>query len=339
MKIIIDYESRWCNSFLARSNNEPAPKNGRKFIASIAELKKPNTNNYISHLDLTKDTIMGILCRLIGDQRKLYQSLTASDYYFKDFKKEDITFDDIVAKRIVSNEVVFLRNLTGSTDQNSFTGMINTNHPVFTSNYSAEFWGVLALTFDELVDFIINDNYKIDSEIDLDPLTIKATFESFKGNKKCDNKAKQAADILQNKFEKFKPFDAKGNLKTSPMYCSALYLQLERLEQKFDMTTAKSKSGGITGVSKNGFTAKDFMDNYTTGKKKPIYGNPYIKTEYIKGQGKVNKMLQKASGKLIINLNINQDKARELKQLIENAGVSAFPLGKKGLAYVSKIKL
>jgi hypothetical protein len=54
--------------------------------------------------------------------------------------------------------------------------------------------------------------------------------------------------------------------------------------------------------------------------------------------GKVESTLQKASGVLEITLNISPEKAQELKQMIANAGVSAFPLGKKGLAYVSKIR-
>ena len=43
MKIIIDYESSWRNSFLDpdTSNNEPLPKNGRKFVGSMTSLKKP----------------------------------------------------------------------------------------------------------------------------------------------------------------------------------------------------------------------------------------------------------------------------------------------------------
>ena len=72
------------------------------------------------------------------------------------------------------------------------------------------------------------------------------------------------------------------------------------------------------------------MDSFTTGAKKKIWGNPYMKKEQIKGEGEVVSLMTKASGKLEINIDVNRDKAREIKTLIENAGVSSFIWGKKG---------
>ena len=63
MKIVIDYESSWRNSFLDGSNNEPLPKKGRNYIASMTELQKEE--NFISR-QITKDTELGVLIRLIG---------------------------------------------------------------------------------------------------------------------------------------------------------------------------------------------------------------------------------------------------------------------------------
>ena len=57
-----------------------------------------------------------------------------------------------------------------------------------------------------------------------------------------------------------------------------------------------------------------------------------------KGEGEIVSVLTKASGKLIINLNISKEQARDLEEKIENAGVSSFYLGKKGLAYVTDIR-
>ena len=80
MKIVVKYDSSWRNSFLDGNNNEPLPKKGRKYIASMTSLKK--SENFIKR-DITKDTIMGVLNRLIGDQRKLYQSREDENYYFR----------------------------------------------------------------------------------------------------------------------------------------------------------------------------------------------------------------------------------------------------------------
>jgi hypothetical protein len=82
---------------------------------------------------------------------------------------------------------------------------------------------------------------------------------------------------LKANFDAAEYIDSKGMVKPIMFYCSALYLQVLRLREKhFDLSNALTKSGGISGISKRGFTAKDFMDRFTTGSKKPIWGNPYI---------------------------------------------------------------
>lgn len=339
MRIIIEYESSWRNSFLDGSNDEPLPKKGRNFIASMTELKKPE--NFYQRT-ITKNTVMGILSRLIGDQRKLYVARQSEYYYFAD-KEQLITFED--KPNVINHEIAYIRNMKGSTDQNSFTGMIKVNDPIFLSDYSQEFWGILLLNIEQLCDFILDDKlinqFDIETPISLDPISILNRLE-FIGKSKpiqAENRLKQASDQLMILFDKYKPLNAKGLQLILPMYCSALYLQLKRLESKYDMSNAKSKMGGISGISNNGFTPKDFMKQYTTGKQKLIYGNPYIHEEFIKGEGKVKHNLTKASGQLEITLDISTDIAKELKQMIDNAGVSPFYVGKKGLAYVSAMHL
>lgn len=337
MKILIDYESSWRNSFLDGSNNEPLPKKGRNFIASMTELKKET--NYKPR-EITLDTVLGVLNRLIGDQRKLYQSqqeLGGKRHYFSDIT-HTIRFED--KPQVINQEIAYIRNMKGNTDQNSFTGMIKVNDPAFQSDYSSQFWSVLALDFNQLCDFVLEDMpVRSESEIELDPVSILNRLEEINEIKTVafDEKPKLAMEKLSSIFEKFKPLDTKGQLKVLPMYCSALYLQLQRLDRHYDMSSAKSKMGGISGISNNGFTPKDFMDRYTTGSKKLIYGNPYVREEFIKGEGKTKRTLIKASGQLEIHLDIDLDKSIELKNLIDCAGVSSFYLGKKGLAYVSRI--
>lgn len=339
MRIIIEYESSWRNSFLDGSNDEKLPSKGRNFVASMTELKK--SENYFQR-EVTKNTVMGILSRLIGDQRKLYQARESEDYYFSDIEQL-ISFED--KPKVINREIAYIRNMKGSTDQNSFTGMIKVNDPIFLSDYSAEFWGVLALDIEQLCEFILNDklvkNFEINTLISLDPISVLTRLEVIAKSKPVETEGviKQASDKLASLFDKYKPLNSKGLQLLLPMYCSALYLQMQRLEQRYDMTTAKSKMGGISGISNNGFTPKDFMDKYTTGAKKLIYGNPYVREEFVKGEGKINHNLTKANGQLEIILDIDNEKAKELKQMIDNAGVSSFYLGKKGLAYVADIRL
>ncbi len=133
MKITIEYESSWRNSFLDGSNNEPLPKKGRKFISSMTELKK--AENYISR-SVTKDTVMGILNRLIGEQAKLYQARQRENYYFTEIESL-LQESDIVDEPHITNEVVYIRNMLGSDDQNSFSGMIKDNDPVFSGSVNS----------------------------------------------------------------------------------------------------------------------------------------------------------------------------------------------------------
>lgn len=337
MKITIDYEASWRNSFLDGCNDEPLPKKGRNFTASMTELKKPEN---FHQREISVNTVMGILNRLIGDQRKLYQSRNEYGdipYYFSNIE-DKVSFID--KPSVVNHEITYIRNMKGSTDQNSFTGMIKVNDPVFQSDYSNEFWGVLALNINELIDFILKKK-SVTTIIPLDPVLILNRLEVIKKEKPIlhEGTVKQASDFLLSKFEKYKPLNKKNEQLILPLYCSALYLQMERLESLYDMTSAKSQRGGISGISNNGFTPKDFMDRYTTGKKKLIYGNPYIREEYAKGEGKFKHKLTKASGQLEISLDIDFEQAKDLKQKIDNAGVSSFYLGKKGLAYVSNIEI
>ncbi|MBE0357847.1 type I-Fv CRISPR-associated protein Cas5fv [Pseudoalteromonas aliena] len=336
MKIEIKYESSWRNSFLDGSNDEPLPKTGRKFIGSMKSLNDKKNTNYISR-NVSHNTVMGLLNRLIGDQRKLYQSRQSDEYYFKGVESL-VTFED--KPSYINQEMTYIRNISGSEDQNSYTGMIQVDAPIFTSDYSEQLWGVLQLDLNELYEFILHDK-KVTKTILHNPLIIIAKLEELFGLKPIPNaaKASDTFNFLQSKFEKFNGLNPKGEIVPIRLYCSALYLQLERLANDFDVSTAKTKAGGLSGISNNGFTKKDFMSRYTSGEKKKIWGNPYIRKEKIKGVGEVTSLMSKAGGTLNINIDIDRSTAKNLLEIIENAGVSSFYLGKKGLAYVSNIRI
>lgn len=338
MRIIIEYESSWRNSFLDGSNSEPLPKGGRNFIGSMTTLKQ--AGNFI-HRSITKDTVMGVLNRLIGEQRKLYQARQDPNYYFADIEAE-FQEADIVDKPSITQEMVYIRNITGSTDQNSFTGMIKANDPAFKSDFSSALWEILWLTLEEVVDFILNGRSLPSTRNDLDPITVIEQLEILNAEKpvEVEEEVKQALEKIQQTFPEVEyKLNAKGQLTPISLYTSALYMQLEMLKDSFDLSSSLTKSGGLSGISKRGFTKKDFMDRYTTGGKKLIWGNPYLLKERKKGEGEVVSKLNKASGQLEINLNIPRERAKDLELKIESAGVSAFYLGKKGLAYVKDIRI
>lgn len=328
MRITIRYDSSWCNSFLDGSNNEPVPKKGRKYIASITNLK--NEKNFIQR-NINKDTIMGILNRLIGDQRKLYQSRRDENYYFANIE-DKVSCNDAPQ---FTQEMTYLRNISGSTDQNSFTGAIKSDDMTFNSDYSKEFWGVLALDTNELINFVVSNELAV-KELSLNPISVISKLELLNKEKaltKNENLAK-VISIFTEKFGDINYFNNKDGIVVISLYTSALYLQLDRLSKIYDMSSAKTRVGGISGISKRGFTKKDFMDRFTTGAKKKIWGNPYIHETFAKGEGKTKNLMTKASGKLDIIIDISKDEAKEIRKMIYNAGVSSFYLGKKGLAFV-----
>lgn len=332
MKIVIEYDSCWRNSFLDGSNNEPINKGGRNFVGSMTNLKK--AGNFI-HREVTIDTVMGVLNRLIGDQRKLYQSRLSPNYYFKTLEHQ-VSFVDRPLQQ-PSSEIVYLRNMNGNTDQNSFSGVLVVNEPMFTSGFSAELWSVLWMDWEQLCTHIVEEKEGIVTP-ELDPLIICEQFENAGKLKpvSVSGLAEKALNELKLHFPEVEYLN-KGFILPGAFYCSALYLQLKRLEKRFDMSTIKTKAGGISGVSKRTFTKKDFMKRFTTGNGKLIFGNPYLLKERVKNEGEITSVLTKASGSLDIKIDIDVAKGNELKTMIENAGVSSFFLGKKGLAYVSQI--
>ncbi len=334
MRIAIEYEASWRNSFLDGNNNESLPKGGRKFIGSMTNLK--NDQNYIQR-EISLDTVMGILNRLIGDQRKLYQARDDAKYFFKDIEPH-IKFHD--QPKHVNTEVAYIRNITGSTDQNSYTGMIMVNEPVFNSDYSESLWSILALDLDQLCLWVLNGTSPKHS-IELNPLVIVERLEDLNKLKPVplDGVFKPIYEHFSKHFSKFNGLNKRGEILPISLYCSSLYLQLERLASDFDLSTALTKSGGLSGISNNGFTKKDFMSRYTTGEKKKIWGNPYMREEFVKGEGRSKRLLTKVNGELHIDIDVDRDLGKEIEKMINGAGVSSFYLGKKGLAYVTDIRI
>ena len=108
MKISLEYESCWRNSFLDGSNNEALPKKGRNFVGSMKNLE--NSENY-KQRKITLDTVMGVLNRLIGDQRKLYQSRIGNTYYFKSIGKHKtyiLSANYFIIGMLLLNSIVLL---------------------------------------------------------------------------------------------------------------------------------------------------------------------------------------------------------------------------------------
>lgn len=380
MQIFIEFDSIWQNSFLHGSDAKSiGEKPNGKY--NKRDFKATSKSNEVDHREITKSTILGVLSRLIGDQRKLYDARTSDNYYFKDME-DSISFKKDDSKIDTWEEKVFLVNKTESIkrpSKNTFLGVIKEDEKLFFSETASQLWSVLYMDIEELLDFIIAnemssqnigdktkpdnllkrirviDDYDILVPIEDEIEKIKEAFlkkeEKYKGlSSPKENqinafelaKEKMIEDIV--KVREREEFDKKlmsvldilsikypnelynNNAKIYPMslYAIALYIQVERMSKNnlnIDFYTENNEK--IQGFSKRAFNGKrDFLNKLAGGHKMTI-GTPFP--------------LTKASGNLVIVLAITEVEAEELKKMIDNAGVSSFYLGKKGLAYVTRI--
>lgn len=382
MKILISYESCWQNSFLSGSDDKPiSNKNLREFKASSKSKEGPDIRN------IDKATIFGVLSRLIGDQRKLWQARQSEDYYFKDIESSiSVHHLDFISY----TETAFITNKSEDRPaQSSFIGVLPEETSLFFGEYSKNLWSVLDMSLDEVMNFILNPKASLEpfgkaspnreirhriSDISaLSPLILldkriqdaelkiekeknrhgekiesgKSLSEQDKNklyglieeclelknsenNKSFNQKLLSVLDVLKARFSQ-KDAEKEGKFEKDviyPMsiYAAALYLMRDEMEKlKIDISPFKTQRGGIPGFSTSGFNGiREFLNPLAGGQKK-CGGTP---TE-----------LTKSSGTLEIQIDIPKDKAKQLEEMIEAAGVSSFYLGKKGLAYVEEITI
>ncbi|MBH2003005.1 MAG: hypothetical protein I8H98_12205 [Moraxellaceae bacterium] len=330
MQIIIEYESSWRNSFLSDEKEEGDLK--RSFVATSKQLPK----NF-KEVGITHNTVMGILNRLIGEQKKLFKARQRDDYFFKEIESK-VTFFD---KSEETSEIVYLRNVSkDSEDPKAFTGIVKAADLSFTSDYSLFLWGVLFLELDEIIKFVLNDE-RIDLlkfEQRIHPIDIKNRLSSFSGTVNIEGGISRLIEKFEENLIDFEMKNLEEKINISTIYALLIYWQLNQLRKQYDVSSVLSPQGKLTGISLSGiFTEKDFMARYSSGGKKKSWGSPFLLPS--KKFSEPTKMLTKANkGQLEIYLNISKDQARDLEEKIENAGVSSFYLGKKGLAYVTDIR-
>jgi len=403
MKISIDYDSCWQTSFLSGDPNKPISKknNERKFIATTKTRGEKPT-------PITNDTVYGILCRILGDQRKLYQAKQSDNYFLHDLE-DKISWQLVKRKTQTTTELMYLTNKSDDRcGQSTWLGVLPDNIPWFFSDEAPLLWSVLFFSKEQLLDFILQEKAHMVSAVNCKPTTLiarineltdskssegailktkvkilsekdieidkkniaitkhkekisssrsKTKAQEQKGLEKLDNLKKELQELKKekkdieindeimvfndkltkvtaflsskypNKKKKGEEYCKEGVTYPSSLYSAALYLQAERLlNSNVNIDFVKNKKGDIQiqGFSKRGFNGVRDWLNSMTGNKKKAVGTPC----------QVNKQ----SGRLEIEIDIDKTKGKEIVQMIENAGVSSFYLGKKGLAYVSKIR-
>ena len=394
MRISIEFDSCWQTGFLDGEHDKPFNKtNPRKFVATTSTKGDKPT-------PIAKNTVMGILCRLVGDQRKLYQAKNSDNYYFADIEPQ-VSFS---LSRIyqTSQELIYLTNKSDNRcAQSTFLGVLSSDNPWFFSDAAPKLWSVLFLDKEKLLDFILKNEIE-DTEVDCSPKNLIARIDVISNTKleagsvlmtkkrllsdkakeiekketflettienaktklpksqsqisKYESRIKEINKAIQQLKEelsqtevdteiiewdlkvttvinflsnKFPGNDYLTNDVIYPirLYAAALYLQAERLSKmrnELGFLTDKKGEIYVQGFSKRGFNGiRDWLNPMTGGRKKAV-GTPCI--------------VQKQSGVLDITIDVNRKRAEQIRNDIEKAGVSSFYLGKKGLAYVTRI--
>lgn len=366
MRILIEYDSSWRNSFL--EDGEGALDVARKFVATSKSKEEPNVK------DISMDTVLGVLSRLIGDKRRLNVAKSKDDFYFKDM---DISFKDIPSKSVVWNEIVYLMNKSNKRPaKDTFFGIISEDEPLFFSEYAPTLWSVLDLSFEEVIDFIakpvfdkkkgevypsqivqrlksdilamdtftlsedliVREHQKLEKELEKEEPNqtkidkIKSDMDQIEQDakkpdvEKFEIKLRGALNVLAENFPEQNYKSKSGAIYPSSLYAGALYLMLDEMKKNgIDVTPLITKRGGIKGFSKSGYNGgRTFLHS--------LAGN-------LPQTSKTPHKITKADGVLEITLDIDDSKAIELREMINDARVSSFYLGKKGLAYVSEILL
>ena len=398
MLITIEYDSIWQNSFLAGDDGKPISRENKRKFKATSKAKDHDVRV------ISESTVLGVLCRLIGDQRKLYQIKESAGYYFRDIENR---ISHEIRSEQISKETAFIINKSDKRPaQTTFLGVIPDATDLFFSDSAPQLWSIIYLSLNELMDFILSDsayektgsslprdilfrvdeisnvktetgrpvktiarevgelNEKISKEKDKlakrrekfeviaspterQKKAFEGSVETFSRNIKelqddinkiqnskkrieFEKKLKAVVTLLDKKFSDKKDPDKSylenENIYRMRLYAAALYIQAERMDrQKMPVDYCFNRKGEISiqGFSKRGFNSiRDFL-NRLAGSKTKTVGTPFP--------------LTKTSGQLEITIDVDRDKAKEIRNLIENAGVSSFYLGKKGLAYVKSI--
>lgn len=337
MKIIIEYNSSWDGILLDGLNDELNFNKNRK------QLKKGTKDESIpiSH-SINKNTIMGILYRLVGEQRKLWMVRKSNDYLGFLYNKIDWTVKD----EIVSRELVALRDIHNTDHPNSFAGISrNESNILFKEQkYYSYFLFPLTCSIKELYDLIVskkfkqNLNFEIKGRLDLlsflEPKSPYHQDISLLNNNEINKMMSSLQTEFSNVNYKVTDLNKIDIYRLSALYMVSefLYANNKGLRDLGEDIKNNKKNHWHKGISHRIFTFKDFVGSQSA----KGYVISYPMDDSFRDK---KERLKKKDGILEIKIELPFDQANNLKICIEKAGISVFNIGKKGTAYIKKITI
>lgn len=353
MEIVINYSSKWGNSFLS-APQEVSPEDfnngkhvniheGRSYIASLSNMNsgknKDNALDAYKQRGISLDTVTGVIYRLIGARQSLAKMKLCDKSIISELNnKNSIRFS---VDEIETDELVYLRNNSLNTDQNSYSGVPNADFLEDPDIQKAV--SVVFMSSEQLKNLIINNEYCDVNEKITDIIELANKLSGIYSDKKNYAVDEECYQSINDSYQPIfgMGVDEKANLVL--LAINKTMKSVSESEKGHLVNRFLTKNGTFSGVSMNGktFTFKDFMKKFAQSKF--VYGNPYQTDFWVKRPDnpekntKFNKKLTKSTGVLRIFIDCSGDEAAEIAGMIECAGVSSFYLGKKGLAYISEI--
>ncbi len=326
MKIIIEYESKWGNSFLS----EPDEKGNRKYMASGSTMNRSkNKNNELKAYkenDISINTVLGVLYRLFGYIKPLKYILNENHYLKTLLEENKILFNNNIQSE--SQELVFLRNNTLSNDQKSYSGIPDDS--ILNLNGIQNIFNIIHFNREELINYILFGIYPNINIQNIDLIDfVYLLDEKFKNEQIKDQNLLINIQNTMTSLSSIFKFTIESSLYLIAInkFSILFFSSLNNNQYKIFLTDHNTFQG-ISFSTAQSFTKKDFMAKFAGSK--IVYGNPYIFKEF-------NKYLDKKNGILEIIIDCDYQQEKEIKEMIENSGVSSFYLGKKGFAYIKEI--
>lgn len=394
MKITIGYSSKYSNSF--------SEKETRKITAiSLVAIKKPldgkkvtiNENDGYEDImykvndvfpnfqynPITKNTVLGIMSRLLGEVRYLNKFIESEPEHIINKLNDKITFS--MLDRNIFNEII--RISTPEKDDPSIGGgLISKECEIFLNNneYSEILYSVFNIVNLEILEkfIIILEQSKDISDLKRffteNKILYSGIYEPCKFIERFENNSKTMG-IFDNDFRNFKEGKKEitpqiekyiailkrigklnygdeeyhfkpnfVNLAGIMVYLFAKFL----IRNKYNIVESFiEKNGNVKGIAEasGGLSSKNFYELFT--KKKRISNSPYFlksgtfdkKVNKEINQGDFSIGITKEDGTLEIYIDVSEEEAIELKERIDMVAVSTFQMGKKGLAYIKRIDL
>ena len=380
MEIIIEYEAKWSikltDSFGATTinsmqdliinyqnaknlSNDLKIKSSDSFEEKLNKInlfssKNKNTNNY-QYKTITKDTIMGLLSRFIGDVRRLDEIKLDPQNNFLYSIEDKISFKNVPS--FYQNEIISLATKEKML-QNNGAGIINDNIDLIKKNdFTSLLYSPLIVEpkINEIVNFItslknnnIDNIKKYNDKININIIVSAFNFwQSYTKNIiEDENNYQILVDEFQvKKNKKDKQEKQKINI-LGLMIIEVLKYMVKNNLFIEERKNSLSKNGNLAGIStiSGNLTIREL---YKTLAKPKLSSSMPLELSigpvfFDINEKNVNKDIKigliKEGGQIKIKLDFDSEEEKFFKTYLENSGIATFHVGKKGLGFIKQVK-